>query len=106
MVVEVQIWLVVQDIFNVVVVEGVMVEGCKSQVFYDVMLIEGVIEVMFDVLVDQLCDGGCVIVIFCEGNFGIVKIGCKVDGCINWCFVFNVNVLVLLGFIKVCGFVL
>ncbi|MTH65312.1 protein-L-isoaspartate O-methyltransferase family protein [Paracoccus shanxieyensis] len=103
---EAQTRLAAQDIFNVVVVEGAMAEGCKSQAPYDAMLIEGAIEAMPDALADQLRDGGRVIAIFREGNLGIAKIGRKVDGRINWRFVFNANAPVLPGFTKARGFAL
>lgn len=103
---EAQSRLAAQDVYSVVVVTGPLAEGCKSQAPYDAMLIEGAIEVLPDALADQLRDGGRVVALFLEGNLGVVRIGRKIDGRINWRFCFNAGAPVLPGFAKQRGFAL
>lgn len=103
---EAQARLAAQDIFNVVVIEGALAEGCASQAPYDAMLIEGAIEVMPETLAGQLRDGGRVVALFLEGHLGVVRIGRKIDGHINWRFAFNAGAPLLPGFAAKRGFVL
>ncbi|MTH33520.1 protein-L-isoaspartate O-methyltransferase [Paracoccus limosus] len=103
---EAQARLAAQDIFNVVVVEGPLADGCASQAPYDAMLIEGAIETLPEPLADQLSDGGRVVALFQEGNLGVVRIGRKVDGRINWRFAFNAGAPILPGFETKRGFML
>ena len=53
---------------------------------------------MPDKILDQLKDGGRIACIFSEGALGIVKIGHKLNGKINWRFAFNAAAPVLTGF--------
>lgn len=103
---EAQARLAAQDIFNVVVVKAGLTEGCPSQAPYDAMLIEGGIEELPDALADQLRDGGRVVALFRENNLGVVRVGLKLDGRINWRFAFNAGAPILPGFAKQPGFVL
>ncbi len=103
---EAQARLAAQDVFNVVVVTGPLTEGCASQAPYDAMLIEGGIETMPPALAEQLRDGGRAVALFREGNVGIVRIGRKLDGRINWRFAFNAGAPVLPGFSQPLGFTL
>ena len=103
---EAQARLAAQDIFNVVVIEGALAEGCASQAPYDAMLIEGAIEVLPEPLAGQLRDGGRVVALFLEGHLGVVRIGRKIDGHINWRFAFNAGAPLLPGFAAKRGFVL
>lgn len=103
---EAQARLAAQDIFNVVVIEGALAEGCASQAPYDAMLIEGAIEVLPEALAEQLRDGGRVVALFQEGHLGVVRIGRKVDGRINWRFAFHAGAPLLPGFAAKRGFVL
>ncbi|WP_134678645.1 protein-L-isoaspartate O-methyltransferase family protein [Paracoccus ravus] len=103
---EAQSRLAEQEIFNVVVTQGELADGFASQAPYDAMLIEGAIELMPESLASQLRDGGRVVALFQEGNLGIVRIGHKVDGRINWRFAFNAGAPVLPGFAKTGGFAL
>ena len=81
--------LAAQDVFNAVVVTGPLAEGCASQAPYDAMLIEGAIEIMPEALARQLREGGRVVALFREGNLGVVRLGRKIEGHINWRFAFN-----------------
>lgn len=103
---EAQARLAAQDVFNVVVIEGPLAQGCASQAPYDAMLIEGAIELLPEALADQLAEGGRVVALFVEGHLGSVRIGRKVDGRINWRFAFNAGAPLLPGFEAQRGFVL
>lgn len=103
---EAQSRLAAQDVFNVVVVTAPMAEGCKSQAPYDAMLIEGAIEDLPAGLADQLRDGGRIVALFREDNLGVVRVGRKVDGRLNWRFCFNAGAPLLPGFEKQRGFAL
>lgn len=103
---EAQSRLAALDVFNVVVIAGKLTEGCASQAPYDAMLIEGSIEVMPAALADQLRDGGRVVALFREGNLGVVRVGRKLDGRINWRFAFNAGAPLLPGFAEPRSFAL
>ncbi|KGJ05810.1 protein-L-isoaspartate(D-aspartate) O-methyltransferase [Paracoccus halophilus] len=106
MVAEAEGRLTAQDVFNVAVVRGALSEGCASQGPYDAMLIEGAIEEFPAPLAEQLNEGGRVVALFLDKNLGIVRIGHKLDGRINWRFAFNAAAPVLPGFARQQGFVL
>ena len=95
-----------QDVFNVAVIKGPLTGGCASQGPYDAVLVEGAIEEFPDALTDQIAEGGRVVALFHEGHLGVVRIGLKLDGRINWRFAFNAGAPVLPGFARQQGFVL
>lgn len=103
---EAQTRLADQDVFSVVVVKNTLAQGCASQAPYDAMLIEGAIEEMPAALAAQLRDGGRVVALFHEGNLGVVRIGHKIDGRLNWRFAFNAGAPLLPGFKVARGFAL
>ena len=98
--------LAAQDVFNVAVVSGPLVGGCDSQGPYDAVLVEGAIEEFPEALTEQISDGGRVVAMFREGQLGVVRVGLKRDGRINWRFAFNAGAPVLPGFARPQGFVL
>ena len=57
-------------------------------------------------LTDQLKDGGRMAAIFAEGALGVVRIGHKIDGEMNWRFAFNAGAPILEGFAKERAFAL
>lgn len=91
---------------NVAVVQGRLSEGHAAQGPYDAILIGGGIEVLPDALADQLAEGGRIIALWCEGSLGVVRLGIRLDGRINWRYVFNAHAPVLPGFAQQPGFVL
>ncbi len=97
--------LAAQDVFNVAVITGPLVDGCASQGPYDAVLVEGAIEEFPEALTDQISDGGRVVAMFREGHLGVVRVGLKHDGRINWRFAFNAGAPVLPGFARRQGFV-
>lgn len=103
---EAEMRLTEQEVFNAAVVHGPLSEGCPAQGPYDAMLIEGAIEIMPEALAAQLREGGRIVALFHEGNLGVVRIGHKIDGRINWRFIFNAGAPLLPGFDKPRSFVL
>lgn len=91
---------------NVVVHEGPLRNGAAEHGPYDVIAIQGAVEHLPEALIDQLKDGGRIACLFMEGALGVVRIGYKIDGRMNWRFSFNAGAPVLPGFEKHAAFTL
>ncbi|MDO5620554.1 MAG: protein-L-isoaspartate O-methyltransferase [Paracoccus sp. (in: a-proteobacteria)] len=104
MVAEAQARLAETEVPNAVVVQGDLAAGWPGQAPYDVIMVNGAIEAFPQALADQLKDGGRVAAIFKEGNLGVVRIGLRVDGRIEWRFGFNAHAPLLPGFSHRAGF--
>ncbi|WP_138421561.1 protein-L-isoaspartate O-methyltransferase family protein [Maritimibacter alexandrii] len=91
---------------NVAVIKAPLVDGAAKHGPYDVILIEGAVETLPATLTDQLRENGRIAALFTEGNLGIVKVGYKIDGAVNWRFAFNASAQVLPGFTKTKDFAL
>lgn len=89
---------------NVMVVKGSLNQGAPDHGPYDVVLIEGAVEEVPKSLLDQLTDGGRIVALFQEGHLGVVRVGYKLDGAVNWRFAFNASAPVLPGFEKLSEF--
>jgi len=94
------------DVDNAAVIEGTLSEGAAKHGPYDVIVIEGGVEQVPSVILEQLKEGGRIGCIFMEGALGVARIGYKIDGQITWRFVFNASAPVLPGFEADRGFVL
>lgn len=94
------------DADNVILVEGALTEGCAQHGPYDAIVVEGGIETLPAVFVEQLKERGRIACLFMEGPLGTAKIGYKVDGRLNWRSVFNAGAPVLDGFRKETSFAL
>ncbi|GAB4388691.1 protein-L-isoaspartate O-methyltransferase family protein [Albidovulum sp.] len=95
-----------QDVDNAVVIEADLAAGAAKHGPYDVIMIEGAIEVLPQAIADQLKEGGRIGCLFMEGPLGICRIGLKTDGRIAWRFAFNAAAPVLPGFAAEPQFVL
>lgn len=91
---------------NVAVVEGELHEGAAKSGPYDVIILQGAVEVLPKAIEDQLEDGGRIACLFQEGALGVVRIGYKLDGRVNWRFAFNAGAPVLPGFGREAEFTL
>ena len=91
---------------NVAVVEGPLSEGAAKHGLYDVILVQGAVGHMPESLTDQLKDGGRIVAIFAEGALGVVRVGYRIDGAVNWRYAFNAGAPVLPGFEASRAFVL
>ncbi|WP_045390202.1 protein-L-isoaspartate O-methyltransferase [Falsirhodobacter sp. alg1] len=91
---------------NAVIVAGDITQGAAKHGPYDVILIEGGVEEIPPAILDQLKESGRIAAVFMERNLGVVRIGYKVDGIVNWRPLFNASAPILPGFEKVRDFVL
>jgi protein-L-isoaspartate(D-aspartate) O-methyltransferase len=85
---------------NVAVVEGELRDGAAKSGPYDVIILQGAVESMSDAILDQLDEGGRIACLWQEGALGVVRIGYKLDGQVNWRFSFNASAPVLPGFAR------
>ena len=85
---------------NAAVMMCALAEGAAKSGPYDVIIVQGGVEQVPDALTDQLREGGRIACIFLEGNLGVVRVGHKIDGAVNWRFAFNASAPVLKGFEK------
>ena len=97
---EAQNLLAEQGVDNAVVHTGALTEGAAEHGPYDVIVVQGGVEFLPDALTSQLKEGGRMVTLFVEGALGVVRIGYKIDGEINWRFAFNAGAPVLPGFEK------
>ena len=95
-----------QGIDNAAIISGALAEGAAKSGPYDVIILQGAVEVLPDSLLAQLKDGGRIVSIFAEGDLGVVRIGYKLDRRINWRMAFNAGAPVLTGFAKKAEFAL
>jgi protein-L-isoaspartate(D-aspartate) O-methyltransferase len=91
---------------NAAVMFGPLAEGAAKSGPYDVIILQGGVEQVPAALLDQLREGGRIAAVFAEGTLGVVRIGHKIDGVVNWRFSFNASAPVLNGFEKHRAFAL
>lgn len=87
-----------QDIMNVAVVAGSHADGVSKQGPYDVIFIEGAVEMIPSKLVKQLKEGGRLVAVKFEGGVGRAHIVKMQDGKANAHNLFDANVERLPGF--------
>jgi protein-L-isoaspartate(D-aspartate) O-methyltransferase len=97
---EAQSTLSEQGADNAVVHYGTLMDGAAEHGPYDVIVLQGGVEVLPEGLLAQLKEGGRIAALFVEGALGVVRIGYKLDGDINWTFAFNAGAPVMSGFEK------
>ena len=83
---------------NAVVVTGALAGGGVKHGPYDLIMIEGGVERLDDVITDQLREGGRIACLFMEGALGSVRIGTRTAAGVTWRFAFNAAAPVLPGF--------
>lgn len=91
---------------NAAVMDGVLAEGVAKSGPYDIIVLQGAVETVPTAIADQLREGGRIAAIFAEGALGVVRIGYKIDGVVNWRFAFNAGAPILTGFKKDVAFAL
>ncbi|MEO3385570.1 protein-L-isoaspartate O-methyltransferase [Mesorhizobium sp. CAU 1741] len=89
---------------NVEVVEGVLVEGCPSRAPYDVILINGAVEEVPEVLFEQLKDGGRLVSVVGHGNAARAMFHIKEGGLVSARRAFNAAVMPLEEFRRAPAF--
>ena len=97
---EMQNALIDHGIDNVIVERGPLFCGAESHAPYDVIFVQGGVELMPDEILTQLKEGGRIVAIFMQGSLGSVKIGYKLNNEISWRFAFNAGAPVLDGYKK------
>jgi len=89
---------------NAAVFEGELAAGAAKNGPYDVIILQGAVEHIPVPLLDQIKEGGRIVAIFAEGALGVVRMGRKIDGTMNWRMAFNAGAPVLAGFSKEAEF--
>lgn len=91
---------------NVAVHVAPLVEGAPQHGPYDVIILQGGVAQIPDVLLDQLKEGGRIAAIFMDGPLGEVRIGLKQEGRVTWRLAFNAGAPILPGFARALNFTL
>jgi protein-L-isoaspartate(D-aspartate) O-methyltransferase len=95
-----------EGVDNAVVVSGKLAGGSVKCAPYDVITVEGGVEVVPEAILSQLKEGGRIGAVFMDGAVGTVRVGYKAGGRVTWRPVFNASAPVLAGFTAARGFVL
>jgi protein-L-isoaspartate(D-aspartate) O-methyltransferase len=88
------------------VLQGPLLEGAPAFAPFDVILIQGAVEVVPEAILAQLGEDGRIGALFAEENLGIARIGRKEGGQVHWRYAFNAGAPVLPGFGRAPAFVL
>ena len=83
---------------NVILQLGHLIEGAAQHGPYDVIVIEGAVEMVPPELIAQLKEGGRIACIFSDAALGTAKIGYKLNGRVTWRALFNAGAPLLPGF--------
>ena len=92
--------LMAQAVDNAVVIAAPLAAGSAKHGPYDVITVQGAVEMVPAALLAQLKEGGRIGCLFMEGALGICRIGYKRDGAVSWRFAFNASAPVLQGFAR------
>ena len=103
---EAQQSLSAEGVDNAAVVIGPLAAGDARHAPFDVITIQGGVEVVPQAILDQLKDGGRIGAVFMQGALGVARIGYRIDGVVTWRDAFNAAAPVLPGFAAPRGFVL
>jgi protein-L-isoaspartate(D-aspartate) O-methyltransferase len=90
---------------NVAVVKGVLEKGYASEAPYDVIFLNGAVEVIPEALFDQLRDGGRLVAVTGYGNASSASIFVREGASVSKRFAFNTSIKPLPGFRKLEEFV-
>lgn len=97
--------LVDLGIENAVVVDGPLVEGYASEGPYDVIFVDGSVEVLPETLTEQLKEAGRLVVVEGQGGAGASRLFRKSGEAVSSRFGFNASVSLLPGFARTAEFV-
>lgn len=87
-----------QQVDNAAIMAGPLVAGDAKHGPYDVITLQGGVEMVPDAIIDQIKDGGRIAALFMEGALGTCRIGHKIDGRLSWRYAFNAAAPVMPGF--------
>ena len=94
-----------EDLPNVQITQGALIEGFKDGAPYDVIFVNGAIETQPDTLLSQLAEGGRLVAFLQSGAQGRATLYVKEQGRVGHRSDFDANVPLLAGFKKHVGFV-
>ena len=103
---EAQQLLSLHGVDNAAVFDGALVDGAAKNGPYDIIIVQGAVEYVPDALLVQIKEGGRMVAICAEGALGVVRVGHKIDGVVNWRMAFNATAPILTGFAKKSAFLL
>lgn len=103
---EAQRTLSAEGVDNAAVIVGPLAAGDAKHAPYDVITLQGGVEVVPEALLAQLKEGGRIGAVFMDGALGTAMVGYKIDGAVTWRFAFNAAAPVLPGFAKARAFAL
>ena len=86
------------EAYNVILQQGHLAEGAAQHGPYDVIVIEGAVEMVPPEVEAQLKEGGRIACIFSDAALGTAKIGYKLNGRVTWRALFNAGAPLLPGF--------
>lgn len=92
--------LTANSVDNAAVICGPLTQGATKHGPYDVILLQGGVEQIPQMILEQIKDGGRIVAIITEGNQGACHIGFKRSGKIDWRKAFAAYAPVLEGFTK------
>jgi protein-L-isoaspartate(D-aspartate) O-methyltransferase len=90
---------------NARIVTGPLLRGCAAEGPYDVILLEGAVEAVPQVLFDQLKEGGRLVCVLGNGPAGKAMLYRRIDGDVSGRPVFDAAAAALPGFAKPAEFV-
>lgn len=90
--------LAAEGVDNAAVIAGPLAAGAPKHGPYDVITIQGGVEVIPPALLAQVKEGGRIGCLFMEGALGVARVGYRIDGIVTWRFAFNAAAPVLPGF--------
>ncbi len=85
---------------NAAVIDGDLAQGYEADAPYDVILMNGSVDVLPEGLVAQLKDRGRLVVVEGESNAGVAKLYTRTDDNVSARFAFNAHASALPGFRK------
>lgn len=98
--------LATAGVFNVAVLQAPLAQGAPGQGPFDAILVDGGVEEVPAPILAQLKDGGRIVAPFREGALGVVRMGHRLNGRVNWRYGFNAMAPLLQGFERQRGFAL
>lgn len=87
-----------EGVDNAAVFEAPLAQGAAKHGPYDVITIQGAVEMVPAAIIAQVKEGGRIGSVFMEGALGVARVGYKIDGVVTWRFAFNASAPVLPGF--------
>lgn len=96
--------LAAQGVTNVTLLRGDLAAGLPGQGPFDVIVVEGGVQVMPQPVLDLLADGGRIVALFQDGVLGTARLGRKDAGRVHWRDLFNTTAPILPGYARAAGF--